>query len=690
MRMLMKFKRKSLLYVIVFAFTAISVFLFSSCSKKQPDQKIKRIVLISLDTCRADHLSCYGYSENTTPNIDALAEEGIIFENVLAQVPITLPSHSSIMTGTIPPRHGVHNNFQKLPENSLTLAEILSEAGYATGGIAGAFVLDGSFGIAQGFDSYKDEFPESSSAHSYAERMADEVSQYGCEWIEKHKNENFFLFLHYYDPHIPYRPPEPFAERFADNLYAGEIAFTDDCLGQVLAKLKELGLYESTLIVVTGDHGEMLGEHGENTHGYLVYQSAIQVPLIFKLPQKQGGIRISHVASLTDIFPTILTLVGISNDNEIQGQDLSPSFEKTNASQANQRYLYCESLTPTIYACNPLLSLIDWPWKYIYTTRPELYNCVHDPQEQNNVAQKEQLRCKKMLNRLQYILEENLPKSHTKETGSLNQSSINKLESLGYVGGNIDESFELDMSKPDPKDFVHVNSGKEQLVELLSHDKYEKALKLGSSLVKDRPGVGFLYELTGRAAIGSEDYNQAIFCYTKYLAFRPLNTQARNNLATSYERTGKIEEAVLQWKEIIRIEPDHFLAHKNLGTTLYNTENIAEAVKYWEQAVKIRPGAANLLNSLAWIMATSNDPALRNPPRAVKLSQQACDIIKYKKPVYLDTLAVAYGADKQFSKAIETAQEAIQLAREGGNNELAERINGRLEYYLRNESYIDK
>lgn len=687
----MQSKRKNLLYVIIFAVTAFSVFLFSSCSKKQPGQQIERIVLISLDTCRADHLSCYGYSENTTPNIDTLAKEGFLFENVFAQVPMTLPSHCSIMTGTIPPNHGVHSNFQKLSEDSLTLAEILSEAGYSTGGVAGAYVLDGSFGFAQGFDSYTDGFQKPPpGVHAYAERMADEVSQYGCEWLEKHKDEKFFLFLHYYDPHIPYRPPEPFADQFADNLYAGEIAFTDDCVGQVVEKLKELGLYESTMIVVTGDHGEMLGEHGENTHGYLIYQSAIQVPLIFKLPQKQGGIRISHAAGLTDIFPTILTLAGIGNDNEIQGRDLSTFFDETNASQPKHRYLYCESLTPTTYYCNPLFGLIDWPWKYIYTTRPELYHCVDDPQEQNNVAEKEQLRCKKMLNRLQYILEENLPKSRARKSDSLNQSSIDKLESLGYVGGYIDESFEMDMSKPDPKDFIQVNSDKEELVGLLSQEKYEQALKLGSSLVKKRPGVDFLYKLTGRAAIGNEDYTQAIYHYTKYLGLHPSNTQARNNLATSYERTGNIEQAVLQWKMIIRIDPDHFMALKNLGTTLYKSANIAEAVKYWERAVKTRPGAANLLNSLAWIMATSKDPALRNPPRAVELSQQACDIIEFKKPAYLDTLAVAYGADKQFSKAIETAQKAIQIARESGDNELAERIEGRLQYYLRNESYTDQ
>lgn len=681
---------RKLLYVIALVVLTSLVFTSFSCSKRKPKPKIQRVVLISLDTCRADYLSCYRYPKNTTPNIDELATEGFLFENVLAQVPITLPSHCSIMTGTIPPSHGVHNNFQKLPEDSHTLAEIFSEAGYVTGGVAGAFVLDSSFGFAQGFDSYTDDFPESPNAHSFAERMADEVSQYGCEWLEKHKDEKFFLFLHYYDPHIPYRPPEAFAERFADNLYAGEIAFTDECVGQILSKLKELGLYESTLIVVTGDHGEMLGEHGENTHGYLIYQSAIHVPLIFKIPQKQEGIRISHVAGLTDIFPTILALVGISNESEIDGHDLSGFFEETNAKQTKQRFLYCESFTPTTYHCNPLLGLIDWPWKYIYTTRPELYNCAEDPQEQNNVAEEEKLRSKKMLNRLQYILEENLPKSRKRESDSLDQSSIDKLESLGYVGGYIDESFELDMSKPDPKDFVHVNSGKEDLVGLLTQEKYEEALKLGSSLVKDRPEVGFLYELTGRAAIGSEDYKQAIYCYTKYLTFKPSNTQARNNLATSYERTGKIEEAMLQWKEIIHIEPDHFLAHKNLGTTLYSSGNIAEAVKYWERAVKIRPGAANLLNSLAWIMATSKDERLRNPPKAVQYSQDACDIIEYKQPVYLDTLAAAYGATKQFSKAIETAQKAIQISRERGQDELAERIEDRLQYYLRNEPYIDR
>ena len=239
-----------------------------------PTENIRNVLLISIDTCRADHLSCYGYPRQTTPNIDALAAQGALFENTIAPVPITLPAHSSMLTGTIPPYHGVHDNGEyQLDQSNVTLAEILKQSGFTTGGIISAFVLDSAFGIDQGFDTYNDRFEkERRTVGDISERIGAEASRFAITWLQQHKDEKFFLFLHYFDPHADYLPPEPFASKFARNPYAGEIAYTDHCIGLVLNKLKELQLYDSTLIIITGDHGEMRHEHGESTHSYFIYQ----------------------------------------------------------------------------------------------------------------------------------------------------------------------------------------------------------------------------------------------------------------------------------------------------------------------------------------------------------------------------------------------------------------------------------
>jgi len=248
---------------------------------KQP--RIKRVILISIDTCRADHLGCYGFDRPTTPRIDAVAEQGILFKNAFAPTPWTLPSHCSMLTGTYPLYHQIHDNYENsLDDSFVTLAEILQENDYATGGVIGSFVLDHRYGIEQGFDFFDDRFGLDEQMRDAYERPGEQVSRRGIEFLNQHQNDPFFLFLHYYDPHIFYEPPEPFAGSFADDLYAGEIAYTDQCIGRVLDHLTELGLEESTLVVIVGDHGESRGEHDEAYHGYFIYQSTIHVPFIIK------------------------------------------------------------------------------------------------------------------------------------------------------------------------------------------------------------------------------------------------------------------------------------------------------------------------------------------------------------------------------------------------------------------------
>ena len=280
-------------------------------------EKIRNVVLISIDTCRADHLGCYGYSAGTTPNIDALGHGGLRFTSVITPYPMTLPAHCSMLTGTYPKTHGVRWNADTLGEANPTLARVLRGAGYQTAGFVGGLPLSARFGLGQGFETYDDKFPRTGPGIE-PERKAEEVSRRGMAWLEKHDGQPFFLFLHYYDPHFPYDPPPPFPQT-----YDGELAYVNHWIGKVMEKLHALGRDDDTLVAVTGDHGEGLGEHGEKEHGFLVYQNTLEVPLIVRYPGCPQGRQIDAKASLIDLVPTLLGLLRVDVPRQVQGQDLS-------------------------------------------------------------------------------------------------------------------------------------------------------------------------------------------------------------------------------------------------------------------------------------------------------------------------------------------------------------------------------
>ena len=265
------------------------------------------------------------------------------------------------------------------------LAETLKEHGLSTGAVIGAFVLESQFGLDQGFDWCQDRFDQSRELFGFAQRQGDEVTCYAVQWIEKHRQEPFFLFVHYFDSHVEYEPPEPFSSRFNDDLYVGEIAYTDRCLGHLVRMLKGLDLYDSTLIIVTSDHGEMLGEHREKTHGYFIYESVVKVPLVIRCPGGIRGKKIEAPVGLIDVVPTIRSLMGIDAPPDVVGVNLG-EYLGWKQPIPGPRHLYCESLTPTKYNANPLRGVVTDRWKYIFTTRPELYDLKKDPQEKHNLA----------------------------------------------------------------------------------------------------------------------------------------------------------------------------------------------------------------------------------------------------------------------------------------------------------------
>lgn len=496
----------------------------------QRHREIKHIVLISIDTCRADHLSCYGYPQNTTPNIDAFAREATLFQNVISPVPITLPAHSSMLTGTIPPFHGVHNNvdYQLAPSNE-TLPETLKRNGFNTAGIVSAFVMNKDRGLAQGFDTYYDVFNETTLKRFGNERRGDETTKVAIDWIDHNEDRPFFLFLHYYDPHSDYTPPEPYASRFPGNPYAGEIAFTDHCIGQVIQKLKELEIYDSTLIIITGDHGEMLGEHGEEEHSYFIYESAIKVPLIIRLPGQNKRETISESVGLVDIVPTLCSLLDIDIPTRIQGRNIA-SLLQGNVPDNYERFIYSESIEPTRIGASSLMAISAGQWKFIQAARPELYDLANDPGEENNMIEKEPHRVRILEDKLRETLEQSVSKEANSRV-QLDPESIKRLQSLGYVSGINEGEITFDSDQEDPKDLIPVFRQFQKALALIEQDEHKVAENMLTELIPLRPGFHEIYIKLGDIAIHEQDFDQAIVRYRQAVELKPTILMSLNNLA---------------------------------------------------------------------------------------------------------------------------------------------------------------
>jgi arylsulfatase A-like enzyme/Flp pilus assembly protein TadD len=557
-------------------------------------KEVRSIVVISIDTCRADHLSCYGFGRQTTPNIDAIAEEGVLFENVIAPVPLTLPSHSSMLTGTIPPYHGVRNNDSyKLGQSNVTLAEILGDNGFTTGAFISAFVMDSRFGLDQGFDTYGDEFEQRADGEKKNERRGEDTSRLAVEWLEEHRGEKFFLFCHYFDPHNDYEPPEPFASRFADNLYAGEIAYTDYCIGQVIEKLKRLGLYKSTLLVITGDHGEMRGEHGESTHSFFIYQSAVKVPLIIKPAGKTKAQRIESVVGLVDIVSTICSVLGIETPSPVQGENLSGYFGGGKG-PGSERYLYCESLLPTIeYNANGLRGVVGNRWKYIETTRVELYDLVEDAGETNNLAQEHGQQVRILSNQLKQIVGDGADSGKSDSRLAMDEETRRRLESLGYFGSaSIIEDFGFDERREDPKDLIGFHANHAAARYYFTREDYGRSKEYCERMLLERPDYPRTYLYLGLIAFTEDRIEETVSHLLHYTSIDPNQIRVLFTLGVIFEQQGKLDRAVEHYSKALEIDPEIAAGQNNLGNILFQLGRYEEAIIHCTKALEIKPELA--------------------------------------------------------------------------------------------------
>lgn len=686
---------------------AVALLVYFNFRSTISTNRIDRVILISIDTCRADHLGCYGYWRNTTPNIDTLAAEGIVFDNAFTSVPLTLASHSSMLTGTIPLYHRVRENVNyRLSEPNITIAEVLQKNGFETGAFVGAFVLDSQFGLAQGFDTYNDSLKnENKIVFMFAERDAEEVTHTANKWLEEHRDDKFFLFLHYFDPHSPYN----FHKRFgfvskagqpsSVDLYDSEIAYTDDCVGMVIKKLKDLGLYDSTLLIITSDHGESLGEHSEKSHGYFIYNSTLRVPLIIKIPGGPKGKRIENLVGLVDIVPTVYGSLGIPIPQHVQGRDLNALFLNENDS-IEERFLYCESLVSTKFGLNPFLGLVSNRWKYIHSSKPELYDLEKDFHEKNNLYAQHMEQGRIMQDELNSILKTySRDQSDTDNKMVLDEESKKRLESLGYISDStVDDNIQFDENDSDPKKFIEVYNFIDKFLPLAATGKYEEAEKLCNDMLAKWPDMTQVYYYLGLLAVDQKNNQAAITNFSKYLEdtnldsdnfnmrFKPKHqcAVAHTNLGDLLQQEGQNEQAVEHYKKALSYDPYMGSVYSNLGVAYIQLSKHDLAINHLNKALDLDPDFTDALNNLAWLLASAEDEKIKDADKAIKLARRACKLSGNENYEFLDTLSIAYAAAGRFTEAINAAGKAVELARSEGQEKLVQELKGRIEAYKKN------
>ena len=488
---------------------------------------IRNVILVSLDTTRWDALSCYNAPEVNSPNIGAFARKSVVFENAYAPMPVTLPSHATMLTGKIPPAHGVLDNGRySLSADHVTLAEVLKENGFNTAAFVSALVMASKFGLDQGFDTYDDDIAES---FVIGERRGDETTTLALEWLAKHKNERNFLFLHLFDPHAPYKAPEPYSSaikkiyhKYPDYIqdYIAEIAFTDHCFEMLINKLVDLGLYENSLICVTADHGESHGEHGENTHGFFIYTSTMRVPMIFKVPGITNPLRVADSVGIIDITPTILSLLGIEFQEKIQGRNLA-GYINGKTSLDSGRNIFTMSLEPRKYGGDSLFGIIVSNFQYIHTTRPELYDLSRDVYEKNNLIDIEFQRGEKLRKNLENILDEGTSAKRNQKF-PLDTDTRRRLESLGYVTTDkVGGGFDLDSKGIDPKDLYAYHNLNLEALSYLNPKNHARALVACEDMIRMRPDFYLGYEMMARVLTASGEQERAAPFVQKANALSP-------------------------------------------------------------------------------------------------------------------------------------------------------------------------
>lgn len=570
------------------------------------------VILVTLDTTRADRLGCYGYAQAKTPSIDALAHGGTLFAQAATPAALTQPAHSSIMTGLYPTYHGVRaNGSTALGGRHTTLAEALSQQGYQTGAFVGAFVLDGRWGLKQGFGQYDDQFDMKKFKHldlAGVQRPGNQVVDAALQWLEGAKDRPFFAWVHLYDAHTPYEPPEPLLSEFRNRglagLYDGEIAFSDQQVARLVSWLRNAGLDEKTIFVILGDHGEGLGSHGEGTHGYFIYDYAVHVPFIVATPfDELHGVRVEDQVSLVDVFPTVLDLAGVDSAGRVHGRSLLPLMFRPRT--PDKIYAYAESMTPSLqFGWSALHCLRSQRYKLIRAPRPELYDLVADPGERTNVFAQHGAVAREMTEELDRLMAETSHAAPAPEAADLDEETLERLAALGYVGAPATpKTLDSSASLADPKDRLDVFAAVLRAGELIVQNEHAHAAEALESALREEPGMPQALLMLGTCYSELGRRKQAKTQFDQVLKADPQSVQGLIGMANILLEEGQTEDVVTLCKRTLSLDDRNTQAYTLLGEVYVGQQAPSKALPYLEKAVEIQPKLTqNRLNLAACLI----------------------------------------------------------------------------------------
>lgn len=561
------------------------------------------LVIITIDTLRFDHLGCYGHESIRTPMIDEWAREGVLFRDAIASVPLTLPSHTTFLTGQFPPSNGVHDNgAYTLADEKTTIAEYLKQAGYQTGAILSAFPLNRKYGLNQGFDTYRDDIPreyvlyderlaEGPKAYNLQfeseQRRAEQVTPLVREWIDSLTDDPFFLWLHYFDPHGVYDPPPPYSNMYSDvsypsDLYDAEITYLDHHLRDVKRLLEERGVYDNTIILFTADHGEGLGQHFERYHDQFIYDATVQIPFVLSggaVPDAWPGIVTAPVRS-ADVLPTFLELAGVSHADDIDGVSLVPFLDGVEPFPADLTQ-YVESYSPQHNLCVRLFGLRRNGWKYIEAPTPELYNLTDDPGETTNLADRHIAKAAELRQELLQMIDsaEDIPEE-------VDFESRKKLEALGYIQRTERRITMAENREADPKDMARSIDGLHESMEYFTYGMLDSSLAVSVRLMEIFPGQPRIYDNVGNLQIRLGYYEDAIRTFTGVTVSHPRYIKGYFWAGMAYLRMEQFTKAAEYLGKASAMDPTLDIARYNLGVALARSGDYSGAVREWNELIQ--------------------------------------------------------------------------------------------------------
>ncbi len=639
---------------------AAALLLLAACSSKESpapaEQTVstagKNVLLITLDTLRADYLGCYGKKDIETPNLDGLAAEGVRFEHAVVQVPLTTPSHASILTGVYPPKHQIRDvGGFILDEKIPTLAGVMGRHGFQTAAFVAASVLHHRYGLNRGFETYDDKMTSDPDVEKLpgvvAEVRGDTVTERAVEWLRgRDRSKGFFLWVHYYDPHFPYDPPHEFRTRYEKDLYAGEVAFVDAQVGALLEALESERLTDSTLVVALADHGESLGDHGEQTHGVFLYDSTVRVPLLIAGPGVRRNVVADQLARSIDVMPTALDFAGVQAPAGLDGESLMPLLRDGQPVRIN--YSYMETFYPqTQMRWSELYGVRTVDRKYILAPKPELYDLDTDSSETTNVIGQHADEAERLQKEVWRVSGE---PGQDREIPyrSLDEATMRELQSLGYVSSSSARKLVADLEGPDPKDRVAVLKGLDHATHLMNAGDYSKAVPVLQKLTAQDPQNPLVYQNLGVCLQETRNFKQALALYEQAVKngaetdrtysemgevqirlghleagieslkrsadINPRNLDNLSNLVNAYIQSGKLDDAELGVQAILTQNPDHAAAYNLRGLIAIQRQRPELARESFQRAVELDPQLIEPYMNLGILaqMAGDTPAAIRN------------------------------------------------------------------------------